>query len=114
MNKETFSSPLPSQVFMLITYFMYCKEVGVVDPFDDEEATNLDLDAIKLKPFHLSPEFVNVVRLVLNAHDIPTGCDPYISERCLDQVAKIVWDNIDDIIEYNKRDFSDFVTAWEN
>ena len=46
MNKETISSPLPSQVFMLITYFMYCKEVGVVDPFSDEEATNLDLDAI--------------------------------------------------------------------
>ena len=86
----------PSDVLNIVHHYISCRKNGFnfIGLEDNQEPEN----------FLLPVEFVNVVKYVLDAHQVPLDHEGILPEKCRDQICDIAWVNIDQIIAFNSKD----------
>ena len=74
---------------------------GIIDYYI---AYKLDKGLSKVgETFFLPLSFVSVLKMVLRDNGIPCDYEETLPEPCRTQIANIVWDNVDEIIDNSQR-----------
>ena len=83
------SGTLPNDVFGIIDYYISYK---------------LDKGLSKVGEGYFLPlPFISVLKMVLRDNGIPCDYEEQLPEPCRTQIANIVWDNVDEIVDMSEK-----------